>query len=352
MKVLRNLKEGKVKVVPENLDDLWYLKGVIREGDVVSGRTVRRIKDEEKLRADRGERVQVYLSLKVEDLSFHPSVTRLRIRGKILTGPENLVSLGSYHTMDIKPGDTVTIFKEDWRSWELQRLKEAEKASKAPLVLIVALEDDEAEFALVRRYGVDHLMRVTGHVSGKKSPGDRDSAIMDFFSKVASGLREAVKKHDVKAVVVCGPGFTREDFLTYLRDKEPGIAKVCFQEGTGSGGRTGIQEAIKRGAVERAVKESRVSMETRLIEDIFKEIGRDTGMATYGPKEVEKALDIGAVDKLLVSDELLRKDRKMEKLMNKAKKTRGEVIIVSTEHEAGEKLMALGGVAALLRFRV
>jgi len=28
----------------------------------------------------------------------------------------------------------------------------------------------------------------------------------------------------------------------------------------------------------------------------------------------------------------------------------GKVIIVSTEHEAGAKLIALGGVAALLRF--
>lgn len=352
MKVLRNLREGKVKAVPENLDDLWYLKGVIREGDVVSGRTIRRIKDEEKLRADRGERVQVFLSLRVEDLTFHPSVTRLRIRGKIISGPEDLVSLGSYHTMDIKPGDTVTIFKEDWRPWELQKLKEAEKASKTPLVLIVALEDDEAEFALIRRYGIDHLMRVTGQVSGKKAPGGRGAALKDFFSKVASGLKEAVKKHDVKAVVVCGPGFTREDFLTYLRDKEPGIARICHQEGTGSGGRTGIQEAIKRGAVERAVKESRVSVETRLVEDVFKEIGRDTGLATYGLREVENALDLGAVDKLLVSDDLLRENPLVERLMEKAKKTHGKVLIVSTEHEAGEKLLALGGIAALLRFRV
>lgn len=351
MKVLRNLREGKVKVVPESLDDLWYLKGVIREGDLIAGRTVRRIRDDEKLRSDRGERVQVYLTLEVDDVSFHPSVTRLRILGKIVSGPEDRVSLGSYHTIDVKPGDTITIFKERWRPWELERLKEAERTSRAPLVLMVALEDDEAEFALVRRYGIDHLMRITGHVGGKKAPEDREPALKGFFAGVAAGLKEAVKRHGVKAVVVCGPGFVREDFVGYLKDKEPEIAGMCFQEATGSGGRTGIQEAIKMGAVERAVKESRVSLETRLVERVFREIGRDTGMAAYGVREVERALDIGAVDKLLVSDELVRKNPGIERLMEKAKKTKGEVFLVSTEHEAGEKLLALGGLAALLRFR-
>ena len=35
---------GIVKVMVENLDDLWYLSGVVRQGDLVSGETVRRIK--------------------------------------------------------------------------------------------------------------------------------------------------------------------------------------------------------------------------------------------------------------------------------------------------------------------
>jgi protein pelota len=352
MKVIPRLKEGKIKVVPENLDDLWYLKGVIREGDEVAGRTVRRIRDEEKLRADQGKRIQVHLGLKVEDLSFHPSITRLRVRGKIVKGPEDLVSLGSYHTMDIKPGDGITIFKEKWRPWELQRLKEAERAAETPLVLIVAIEDDEAEFALVRRYGVDHLMRINGHVSGKKAPGERESALRDFYSAVASGLRGALQRHDVKAVIICGPGFTKEDLLAYIKEKDPTTANLCFLEGAGSGGRTGIQEAIKRGAVERAVKESRVSLETRLVEQLFTEVGRDTGLATYGIHEIKKALSLGAVDKLLVSDDLLRRDSRIEGLMEKTKKIRGNVIIISAEHEAGERLLALGGVAALLRFRV
>jgi stalled ribosome rescue protein Dom34 len=42
----------------------------------------------------------------------------------------------------------------------------------------------------------------------------------------------------------------------------------------------------------------------------------------------------------------------MEKLMREIEKQRGIVTVVSTEHEAGAKLLALSGIAALLRFPV
>ncbi|MFQ6077068.1 MAG: hypothetical protein ACE5Z5_13225 [Candidatus Bathyarchaeia archaeon] len=42
----------------------------------------------------------------------------------------------------------------------------------------------------------------------------------------------------------------------------------------------------------------------------------------------------------------------MEKLMKEVEEKGGRITIVSTEHEAGTKLLSLGGVAALLRFPV
>jgi protein pelota len=36
--------------------------------------------------------------------------------------------------------------------------------------------------------------------------------------------------------------------------------------------------------------------------------------------------------------------------MKEVEEKGGHIIVISTEHEAGEKLLALGGVAALLRF--
>jgi len=70
---------------------------------------------------------------------------------------------------------------------------------------------------------------------------------------------------------------------------------------------------------------------------------------------VENADMYGAIETLLVSDLTLRslpneKRLALEKIMNEVEAKNGKIVVISSEHEAGEKLQALGGIAALLRF--
>lgn len=348
----RNLKEGKIKLKPETLDDLWYLKNIITPGDLISGRSYRRIRDEEKLRADKGVRVPISVDIKAESVEFHPYIMRLRITGKIERGPEDIISLGSYQTIEVQPNDVIAVTKAEWKGWEIERLKEAEQAAKTPLVLIVSVEEGEAEFALIRRYGLDFPVRVTTPVSGKRIEKEHEAALREFYSEVAGKISETLEKEEVKAVIISGPGFTKENLLAFLRDNHPKIAEICHLESTGAGGRSGVQEVLKRGAVDRIVENSRISLETKLVEKLFEEVGKNTMLATYGLEEVKKALEYGAIEKLLISDAFLRSSSASDELIKKTKKTRGEAIIISTEHEAGERLQAIGGIAALLRFRV
>jgi protein pelota len=352
MKVVHfNKKEGLIKLKPETLDDLWYLKGIIEGGDRVKGRGYRRIRDEEKLRPDRGERVPVTLELDVDDVEFHPYINRLRITGKIVSGPEDLISLGSYHTLEVQPDDTLTI-KKQWRDWQLERLREAEKASKVPIVLIVSIEEGEAELALVRRYGLEFITRVTATISGKKEAKEHEASAKEFYSRTAEKVAEAKEKHNVERVIIAGPGFAKENLMAKMKELYPNVAAVSILESTGSGGKTGVHEVLKRGTVEKVAKESRVSLETMLVERIFVEIAKDSGFAAYGIEEVKNAVGYGAVDKLLVCDTQLRKDTGVDKMMREVKRAGGEVIIVSTEHEAGERLESIGGIAAILRYMV
>ena len=74
-----------------------------------------------------------------------------------------------------------------------------------------------------------------------------------------------------------------------------------------------------------------------------------------GLDAVENAVNMGAVEKLVVADTALRdadepQRLKLETLMREVEKRRANVTVVSTEHEAGAKLLSLGGIAALLRF--
>jgi len=353
MKILhRNLKEGIIKLRPENPDDLWYMKSIICSGDLVSGRTYRRVKDEEKKRADKGVRVPISIDLRVESTEFARYIMRLRVAGKIEKGPEDLISMGSFHTLEIKPNDSVTITKERWNGWELDRIKEAENAAKTPLVFIVCIEDGEAELAIIRRYGVDFIVRVCVNVSGKRVVKEHETTMKNFLGEVTKKVAEVLKTEDIHATLICGPGFTKEHLLTHIKEKYPKIAEQCHIEGTGTGGRAGIQEILKRGIIERIVSDSRVSFETGLFEKLLEEISKSSGLAAYGLDEVKKALKYGAVEKLLISDEFLRSYQGSDRLIETVRGKKGEAVIVSMEHDAGERLQKLGGIGAILRFPI
>ena len=80
------------------------------------------------------------------------------------------------------------------------------------------------------------------------------------------------------------------------------------------------------------------------------------GKAAYGFADVRNALEYGAVETLLIADETLRKGREkgedIDKLLTEVEQTQGKVVVFSTAFEPGEKLHKLGGIAALLRFKV
>jgi len=70
---------------------------------------------------------------------------------------------------------------------------------------------------------------------------------------------------------------------------------------------------------------------------------------TYGKDEVKKAIDIGAADRVIILSTMIREN---EELLENAEKTGAKVYTISNVHEGGEKLSALGGIAAFLRYKI
>ena len=89
---------------------------------------------------------------------------------------------------------------------------------------------------------------------------------------------------------------------------------------------------------------------TKIVEKLFEEIAKNGNFA-YGFDEVKNALDAGAIETLLVTDKLVR-TKKADELLEKAKKTKSKFMIISTVHDSGKKLEGLGGVGALLRYKI
>lgn len=94
--------------------------------------------------------------------------------------------------------------------------------------------------------------------------------------------------------------------------------------------------------------------------DFLTMLRKDDGRAWYGPREVERAAEKGAIGKgggvLLISDALFRAQdvgvrRRWVALVDKIRDVEGgEVRVLSSEHESGKRLDGLGGIAAILTY--
>lgn len=337
-------REGEIAVTAETLDDLWHLKYIIEKGDMVFALTKRKADAaSDKIRPEKVEKVKVRLGIRVEELEFHKFANRLRVHGPI----EHGMDAGSYHTLNIELGTNLSIFKEHWKNDQLQRIKDAEEAGKRPKVVIVAVEEGDADIGFVRHYGIE----IYSHI--RQSSGKRETSLRDeFFKEIVEQLRHAVPED--ASIVVAGPGFTKDDFMKYFRDAQKDLASKALTEDTSMIGMSGFQEVLRRGAVDRIMQESRIARESTLMEELIKEISMD-GKAAYGLADVRNALDFGAVETLLIADETLREGREkgnIDRLLLEVEQAQGKVVVFSTAFEPGEKLHKLGGIAALLRFKV
>ncbi|MFC2174683.1 mRNA surveillance protein pelota [archaeon] len=325
-----------IRVVPETLDDIWHLEKIIEKGDLVTAKSERRFKTE----SGKSERKTVKVKITVEGLEYHRDSRKLRLLGTIVEGhPLEYVVIGTHHTIEVLPGIMITVTKEHWKRYQLERLDHAVKASKKPKLLIVVMDDEEAELALLRDFGLEKKGTIRSGKSGKAFPSDKKD---DYFDQIADAIKGAEK------IVVAGPGFTKDNFAKWLEGKP--LAKKCVFADIGGTGTPGMQELLKKGVIEKIVKDARAALEASLVEDVMVKIPTDN--STYGLAQVEEALDFGAAEKLLLADSYFSDNRdEAEKLLQKAEKTNCEVHIISTEHEPGERLEHLGGVAALLRFK-
>lgn len=337
---------GEISLTPESLDDLWHLKYIIEPRDTVFSLTFRAVESgTDKLRPEKMDKKLVRLGVRVESVEFHKFSNRLRIKGIIVSD----LDTGTYHTINIEPYNELSIIKH-WKSDQIERLRDAIQASRLPEIEIVTIEEGEAAIGYLRQYGVEEVSRVRQTSSGKREGIDSRG---EFFGEVAGQMKYADK---VRTFVVAGPGFIKDDFVKFLKNNYHEIAEKVIVEDISSIGSSGFQEVLRRGAIERVAEEMRISREARLIEKLLTEIASD-GKATYGYEETRKAVDYGAAETLLIADETLRNFREkgmreIEHMMKGVERARGKVVIFSTEFEPGQRLEKLGGIAALLRYKM
>lgn len=146
-------------------------------------------------------------------------------------------------------------------------------------------------------------------------------AAHEWFTQCAEKATEVFLNADIKALLLGGPGptkefFAREEYLHHeLRKK---LHPQFFDTGYTDDDQ-GLKEMVE--AAGSAIEEIGRMQDRKLMQQFLRETARpDGGLGTYGEEEVRKALEAGAVDHLLVAENL----RKVRLVMTNTKT--GEVV--------------------------
>jgi protein pelota len=351
----KNLRQGFVKVVPDSADDLWHLYNVIYKSDEVYAYSSRAIKtDSVASRPKSGERVSTFMGVTVESVAWDKFLGKLRVHGLICHAPD-IIPTGAHHTISVALNQPVTIVKKEWPKHLLDRLQRASETEKP--MLIIAIDDEGFAIAETKQYGVEIRVEERTKLPGKHEAEKRSGATNEYFKRALASLNQ-IWQQDHNSIVIVGVGFIKNDFANYLKDNASNMAKTLADvKSVNNGGVSGIYEALRSGVLLRATHQMRILEETEVMEEVMKRLGKGEATITYGLEEVDNAATMGAIEKLILADTILRESDeeqrlRLEKIMHEVEHRAGSVTVVSTEHEAGSKLIALGGIAGLLRFPI
>jgi len=273
---------------------------------------------------------------------------------------------------------------------------------------IIVIDATSAILATLQGKRLNIIREVTSGVPGKHRAGGqsarrferlREMRLQEYFRRVGNHANEAfLEVPNLKGLILAGPGptkydFKKGDYLHYtLKNKLIDVIDTAYV------GEQGVEEVVEKAP--ELMRKIRYVEEKEIVQKFLYHIGHDTGMVTYGEEDVRKALEAGAVETLLLSEEIdvvrvtvkcsvcdyteqqtikakdeasfeaslssrpcpkcnnltLVIDEKkelIEDLAQLAEEQNADVEVISAETEEGQMLKkSFGGIAAILRFKL
>lgn len=344
MKLLnKNLREGKVNILANNEEDLWYLSEIIQVDDIVKGKATRKIKVGGN--QDKSIKRTFTATIKIKDINYE--VSSLRLNGEIQQEWDD-IPLGSHQSIIVEIGDNITIIKESWNKLDLQKLEEAEKEHFEYMLSVI--DRDEATIAVLKKQGYQILAEIKGERKGKQYEGE----VKDFFKEVIERINQYMERYKTKKLIIGCSAFWKEGIDKNLNDLKKNTLFVPFSN---SGDKKEIENLLKEKGLASILESDRTSREITIVEEALVRISKNDKVS-YGFKEVSQLSEMGAVDTLLVSEKSIKDAQEkgefkaIEKLMKNVESSKGQVYIIRYSHDSGKKLHSLGGFIGILRWDV
>ncbi len=338
MRVLdRDDRTGRIRIKIQSTDDLWYLKNILETGDRFGSMTLRRYEGTDDMqRSKEKERVPMYLVINVESVEFHNFDNSLKVLGTVVQGPEDVI--GSHHSFMVGEDDEVDIFKK-WDDQSLKMLEESTSDEYSEIYSFVTVDDEEASLFSLFSYGIKPMGSVKSGKSGKYAESNYSEK--DYFSEI----EKALKALD-HTIIILGPGFVRDRLYKYLKDR--GFSSI-FNFASNRSDEGAVYEFLGTQQAGEILKNARLGKDKRIVDDFLKNLSRN--MAVYGYDQVKRALEIGSLKNLIISENEFRSER-AKKLLETAKFFSTEVHIISVRDDPGITISKMGGYAGILRYPI
>ncbi len=287
--------------------------------------------------------------------------------------------------------------------FQLEPLREMMRDQK--VVGLIAMDSKESSFGVYNGQRLELIESITSGIPGKSGKGgssqrryerERDMEVTHFFHRVAEHATKAFfEKHKITVLIVGGPGQTKDDFIKgdflHYELKNLLFGKVDAQSASKEGVREVMDKSIE------ALKNMCLPEQKITMQRLLAAIGKQDGLGIYGLYPVLNALRNGEVEVAIAADNTdmieivaLCKKCKLSKaqIVNKksqvpisqlmitrpckkcnaveyeveekdivdvledaASQTNARVEVISSESEEKARLTALGGFAAILRYR-
>jgi peptide chain release factor subunit 1 len=270
---------------------------------------------------------------------------------------------------------------------------------------LIVLDRREATIGTLKGKHITPMRHLTSTVPGKQRKGGQSShrfqqlrliAINEFNKRIGDAANDIflnVDRNDFEGILIGGPTPTKEEFEKgeflhhELQPKILGLFDVAYTD------ESGLNELMD--AASDLLSNLEVVKEKKLMERFMKELVNEKGLAAYGEDSVRANLKVGAVESLLLSEDLRRsritikcgnceyttiktikyrpgeepavgsekcpmcqsslsiteKVDVVDELSMIAEQMNTDVEFISTDFEEGEQLFnAFGGIAAILRY--
>jgi len=269
---------------------------------------------------------------------------------------------------------------------------------------LLLIDRRECTVGLLRGNRVELLKYMTSQVPGKHGKGGQSQrrferlteiAAHEWFQKCGEKVSEILlNEENLKGIFVGGPGpakryFLEEEYLHYELQN-----KIVETFDTGYTDEFGLREIVS--AASETMTQLEIAKEKLVMKRFLREITKgEKSLALYGEDQIRKALEMGAVDTLLLSEnlrryritlacpscdyreqrtlaedelddfeppecsqcstptsmEIVEKNDLIDELSELVESTGGSVVLISQSSEEGDSLYsAFNGIAAITRY--